>query len=509
IAAAPWPHVHIPSLRAAGAFIESYHNGRYDSALFAPWPLTSMPGPPPPMPNWTAAAASGMAVKQITTWEPMPMPPPLPPSMSHQPHLNPQQLPVSASPLPPMAPPLPPQLPPQPKHLVPQQATSTQSEMLLTQAQPASAADGLLLPPPSMSGSGNSMMEVELSLQSRNDDALFAAWLSDMGTGSGPQVTALGAGSANIGPATMAVWGPPSLTPAAAPPVTSAAVAQQDSDYNRASFVSSPNSASMPTTPTVTNGRQRSDTGCGGGFTLSACTSVAVTAPSQTAAAAAAAAAVSAAVAVVAVVEAAADTAAAGAAAAYGIGADGKARVEETMLSDDCEAETVSGGLSAGGGHAAGSGAPVLGGPGTASGAAAAIAVNYDGGGGVVHAAAASLREQIYSTFDLPVADAARVLGISATELKRRCRRLGISRWPQRKLQSLRRIVQAAEADASLTEDERKAVVELAARNRDEIMANPDAPLVDLLKTVRQTQYKQSFEKRAAAAAASRRLPPM
>ncbi|GIL93197.1 hypothetical protein Vretifemale_20637, partial [Volvox reticuliferus] len=171
-------------------------------------------------------------------------------------------------------------------------------------------------------------------------------------------------------------------------------------------------------------------------------------------------------------------------------------------------AETVSGGLNAGGGGTV----PVLGGPGTGPGVATAVAVNYDvgpGGGGIVHSAAASLREQIYSTFDLPVADAARVLGISATELKRRCRRLGISRWPQRKLQSLRRIVQAAETDTSLTEDERKAVVELAARNRDEIMADPDAPLVDLLKTVRQTQYKQSFEKRAAAAAASRRAPPM
>jgi hypothetical protein len=47
--------------------------------------------------------------------------------------------------------------------------------------------------------------------------------------------------------------------------------------------------------------------------------------------------------------------------------------------------------------------------------------------------------------------------------------------------------------------------MEMAARNREEIMADPDAPLVDLLKTVRQTQYKQSFEKRAAAAASNRR----
>ncbi|GIM03437.1 hypothetical protein Vretimale_8204, partial [Volvox reticuliferus] len=255
IAAAPWPHVHIPSLRAAGVFIESYHSGRYEPALFAPWPLPGMPGPPPPMPHWTTASAPGMAVKQITTWEPLQMPPPLPPSMPHQPHLNPQQqLPISASSLPPMAPPLPPPLPPQPKHLVPQQVTSTQSEMVLPQAQSASAADGLLLPPPPMSGSGNSMMEVELGLQTRNDDALFAAWLTELGTGPGSQATALG--STAMGPA-AAGWGPQSLMQAAPPPGTSAAVVQHDSDYNRASFVSSPNSASMPTTPTVTNGRQR------------------------------------------------------------------------------------------------------------------------------------------------------------------------------------------------------------------------------------------------------------
>ncbi|EFJ46795.1 RWP-RK domain transcription factor [Volvox carteri f. nagariensis] len=310
-----------------------------------------------------------------------------------------------------------PHLSPQQKHLTQSQSANPPQELLLPQLQSQAATDGLLLGPPPISAGGTGMMDVEIGLQSRSDDALFAAWLSEMGTGAGAPQAPPGMTSAGSGSGGAAVcWAPPGSTTltgptgTAPPPPTGAGAAQQDSGYNRASFVNSPNSTSMPTTPTVTN-------------------------------------------------------------AHTGV----------------VPASTIDGSWDGGAGANTGNCAVI---------------------GGGAHTVAASLREQIYGTFDLPVADAARVLGISATELKRRCRRLGISRWPQRKLQSLRRIVQAAESDAGLSEDERKAVIELAARNREEIMADPDAPLVDLLKTVRQTQYKQSFEKRAAAAAASRRAPP-
>lgn len=46
-------------------------------------------------------------------------------------------------------------------------------------------------------------------------------------------------------------------------------------------------------------------------------------------------------------------------------------------------------------------------------------------------------REVISSYFHMPVCQAAEELGIGETTLKERCRKVGIPRWPHRKLKSL------------------------------------------------------------------------
>ncbi|KAG2498046.1 hypothetical protein HYH03_003807 [Edaphochlamys debaryana] len=107
--------------------------------------------------------------------------------------------------------------------------------------------------------------------------------------------------------------------------------------------------------------------------------------------------------------------------------------------------------------------------------------------------------------FDLKAEDAARALGLTPNELKRRCRAMGIQRWPQRKLMSLRRIAEAAQADGALPAEERQAsnqwesaVLGRVAANRAAILADPDAPLHPALTALRQAQYKQEFEVRRA-----------
>ncbi|GLC56498.1 hypothetical protein PLESTB_001113800 [Pleodorina starrii] len=108
--------------------------------------------------------------------------------------------------------------------------------------------------------------------------------------------------------------------------------------------------------------------------------------------------------------------------------------------------------------------------------------------------------EALRGMFDLPVQEVVRALGISATDLKRRCRALGIQRWPQRKLMSLRRLAEAVETDKDLTEEQRKDMLDRVARNRAEILADPDAELEACLKPVRQQHYKRNFVDRRSAA---------
>ena len=43
--------------------------------------------------------------------------------------------------------------------------------------------------------------------------------------------------------------------------------------------------------------------------------------------------------------------------------------------------------------------------------------------------------EAVRSKFDLRLSDAAKALGISITSLKQACRKLGVARWPRRRLQ--------------------------------------------------------------------------
>ncbi|KAG2488242.1 hypothetical protein HYH03_013233 [Edaphochlamys debaryana] len=116
-----------------------------------------------------------------------------------------------------------------------------------------------------------------------------------------------------------------------------------------------------------------------------------------------------------------------------------------------------------------------------------------------------STLEAIRATFDLPVRQAAKRLGMGGTQLKRRCRALGIRRWPQRKLASLARVAEAVAADAGLAEEQKQDLLRSAALSRAEIMQDPDAPLREELAAYRQVVYKVGPCKRASGSA---RGPP-
>ncbi|EFJ48722.1 RWP-RK domain-containing transcription factor [Volvox carteri f. nagariensis] len=101
--------------------------------------------------------------------------------------------------------------------------------------------------------------------------------------------------------------------------------------------------------------------------------------------------------------------------------------------------------------------------------------------------------ELLRSMFHLPVADVSRTLGVSSTDLKRRCRALGIGRWPQRKLTSLDKLGGAVASDPHISEDERQKTLALVARNRDDIIRDPDTALDPWVAPKRQMHYKRKF----------------
>ncbi|GLC55725.1 hypothetical protein PLESTB_001019100 [Pleodorina starrii] len=167
---------------------------------------------------------------------------------------------------------------------------------------------------------------------------------------------------------------------------------------------------------------------------------------------------------------------------------DGTGTAAGTDDTDDgCEAET--GASSGGGGGAAAAAADAPSARARAAAAAAAAVVKVQRGALTI--------ETLRAMFELPSQDVVRALGISATDLKRRCRALGIRRWPHRKLASLQRLAQAVDADSDLPPQEREAVLESVAANRSQIFRDPNADLAPNLKVLRQVQYKRHFmEKR-------------
>ncbi len=93
-----------------------------------------------------------------------------------------------------------------------------------------------------------------------------------------------------------------------------------------------------------------------------------------------------------------------------------------------------------------------------AAAAAAAAAAGAPMARGVVSPAVLEeiTAQNISMFFDQPARTVARNLGVSLSFFKKRCRLLGIARWPQRKLHSLDRAAQAVREDISLTIFERE-----------------------------------------------------
>ncbi|KAI3440602.1 uncharacterized protein J3R85_003374 [Psidium guajava] len=108
-------------------------------------------------------------------------------------------------------------------------------------------------------------------------------------------------------------------------------------------------------------------------------------------------------------------------------------------------------------------------------------------------------REQISQYFYMPITQAAKELNIGLTLLKKRCRELGIRRWPHRKLMSLQSLiknVQELRGGGSENEEQLGKVVNLLELEKKLMEEIPDIQLEDKTKRLRQACFKANYKKR-------------
>ncbi|KAG4170891.1 hypothetical protein ERO13_A12G177800v2 [Gossypium hirsutum] len=107
-------------------------------------------------------------------------------------------------------------------------------------------------------------------------------------------------------------------------------------------------------------------------------------------------------------------------------------------------------------------------------------------------------RKVISQYFYMPIIQAAKKLNVGLTLLKKRCRELGIRRWPHRKLTSLRTLINNVQELEEGEERESKVreAIEVLERERKMLEEMPDMELEDKTKRLRQACFKANYKKR-------------
>lgn len=106
--------------------------------------------------------------------------------------------------------------------------------------------------------------------------------------------------------------------------------------------------------------------------------------------------------------------------------------------------------------------------------------------------------------FHLPIVQAARELNVELTILKKKCRDLGIPRWPHRKMKSLQNLINNVEVlkEAGKTNDDEqlKAMVEMLEQERRLLEQKPYVEMKEKTKRLRQACFKANYKKRRLVA---------
>ncbi|XP_057809114.1 LOW QUALITY PROTEIN: protein RKD1-like [Salvia miltiorrhiza] len=106
-------------------------------------------------------------------------------------------------------------------------------------------------------------------------------------------------------------------------------------------------------------------------------------------------------------------------------------------------------------------------------------------------------RQMISQYFYMPITQAARELNVGLTLLKKRCRELGIRRWPHRKLMSLQTLIKnVQEFGKEEGEGKLQESLEILEQEKKLMEEIPDLQLEDKTKRLRQAFFKANYKKR-------------
>ncbi|KAF1875957.1 hypothetical protein Lal_00006588 [Lupinus albus] len=109
-------------------------------------------------------------------------------------------------------------------------------------------------------------------------------------------------------------------------------------------------------------------------------------------------------------------------------------------------------------------------------------------------------RDNISQYFYMPITQAAKELNVGLTLLKKRCRDLGIRRWPHRKLMSLQTLINNVQELGRNEEEESEMklrnAIEILEREKKMLEEMPDMQLGDTTKRLRQACFKATYKKR-------------
>ncbi|XP_033136097.1 protein RKD3 isoform X1 [Brassica rapa] len=110
-------------------------------------------------------------------------------------------------------------------------------------------------------------------------------------------------------------------------------------------------------------------------------------------------------------------------------------------------------------------------------------------------------REDMKPYFKMPITKAAKELGVGLTLLKRRCRELGFSRWPHRKLTSIDGLINnlkdhLGKMEGEVNRSKLMNALEILEAEKKMIEEFPDLEFEDKTKRLRQACFKANYKRR-------------
>ncbi|KAL7115066.1 hypothetical protein ACP275_04G161000 [Erythranthe tilingii] len=109
-------------------------------------------------------------------------------------------------------------------------------------------------------------------------------------------------------------------------------------------------------------------------------------------------------------------------------------------------------------------------------------------------------KEEVCRYFYMPIAQAAKELNVGVTLLKKRCRELGIRRWPHRKLMSLQTLIKNVQKMGEEDSEEKgklmRKAIEILEQEKRIMEEIPDMEMENKTKRLRQACFKANYKKR-------------